>query len=110
MTTQTQLQAYAWLPEGTIGIGAQTPPGAFMIAAASLDDLCEVIKTTASHDAQVAGCYTLPGLSGSTDGSSRAAVAAFIAYRRTVLARLGISRCGRNPESPREPRTHHNEN
>ena len=81
-----------------------------MIAAASLDDLCEAIKTTASHDAQVAGCYTLPGLSGSTDDNSRAAVPAFIAYRRTVRARLSVSRDGRRPRSPGEPRTHHNEN
>jgi len=106
----TQLQAYAWLPEGTIGIGAQTPRGAFMIAAAPLDTLYEAIKTTACRDNPVTGCYSLPGLSDTAGGNSHAAVTAFVAYRRTVRAHLSINRDGRRPGSRGNPRTRRNEN
>jgi hypothetical protein len=86
----TPLHAYAWLPEGTIGIGNTTPPGAFMIAVAPQDKLYDAIKVTACRNAD--GCYSLPGITASTGTNPRFAVTAFIAYRKTIRACLGASR------------------
>ncbi|GEM_PF-5072006 len=92
-TTPTELRAYAWLPEGTIGIGAIIPRGAFMIATAPLDDLYQAIRATARHDAVAPGCYSLPGSpadpdQGQIQNPNRAAVTAFLAYRKTIRAYL----------------------
>jgi len=94
----TRLHAYAWLPEGTIGIGEKIPPGAFMIAAAAQERLYEAIKVTASRDAD--GCYSLPGIAALEDASPCFAVTAFIAYRKTLRAYLGAIHHARRPGAP----------
>ncbi len=94
----TRLHAYAWLPEGTIGIGKEIPPGAFMIAVASQEKLYKAIKVTACRNA--AGCYSLPGITAIEGTNPRFAVTAFVAYRKTVRAYLSASRNAQRQGAP----------